>query len=130
MKMKRKIRRLLLLAAGWTCVGLGAVGVATPLLPTTPFLLLAAFCFAGSSPRLYKWLVRLPWVKTYLDNYRSGCGVPVRTKALSLLALWLTLGISSLFKENIYYKLILLAVGLGVSTHILLLKTARPAREK
>lgn len=88
MKRKTAVKRVLLLISGWIFVGLGVLGAILPLLPTTPFLLVAAFCFAGSSPRLYKWLTRCGWVKTYLDNYRSGCGVPARTKALSLAMLW------------------------------------------
>ncbi len=107
-------------------MGLGALGAVLPLLPTTPFLLLAAICFAGSSPRLYKWMVRCPWIKVYLDNYRSGRGIPLRTKITSVSVLWVMLGISACMKSNIYYWAVLLIVGICVSIHILRMKTLRP----
>lgn len=65
--------RTLLLAIGWLSVSLGIIGIFLPVLPTTPFLLLAAACFARSSRRFYLWLVehpRLgPWVRDYLDGH-------------------------------------------------------------
>lgn len=122
----RAAKRRTRLAAGWIFVGLGAAGAALPLLPATPFLLLAALCFAGSSPRYYRHLTRYAWVKSYLDNYRFGCGVPRKTKLLSLLFLWAALWASSLLREALLYQVILLLVGLGVSIHLLSLRS-RPA---
>lgn len=119
-------RRLLLLAAGWLCVGLGVIGAVLPLLPTTPFLLVAAACFTGSSPRMRDRLLSCPYLRQYFENYRSGSGVPLRTKWVSLLFLWVTLGASALFKHNPYYWGILLLVGIAVSVHILMLKGQNP----
>lgn len=118
----KPVRRALLLAGGWCCILLGILGALLPLLPTTPFLLAAAACFAGSSPRMRDRLLRCSFLRHYFENYRSGSGVPVRTKCVSLAFLWITLGISALLKDNMTYRGILLLVGIAVSTHILMLR--------
>ena len=81
----------------WALVGLGfvatgAVGVIVPGLPTTPFLLLAAACFARSSPRLYAWLLRNKTFGPMIEDYRAGRGVSARVKAtaISIMAAFVT----------------------------------------
>ncbi len=124
------IRRTLLLALGMLCVGLGAIGSVTPLLPTTPFLLLAAFCFARSSPGLYRKLCSNAYLNSYLENYRTGCGVPWRFKLRGIAFLWIALAFSSLFRRDLLYWGILAAVGAGVTIHLLLLHSpGRPPAE-
>ncbi len=118
------MKRLLLLAAGWTLVALGAAGVVLPGLPTTPFLLLAAFCFVRTSPRLYRKLRRNRYLGYYLQNYRTGRGVPGVLKVQTLAFLWLTLGCSAFFlRGNPYVLLLLGAVGVGVTVHLLWMRT-------
>jgi len=72
---RKLLVRWLLLGIGWLCVGLGAVGVVLPLLPTTPFLLLAAACFARASLRFYDWLLNTPVLGQYIEEYRAGLGI-------------------------------------------------------
>ena len=66
--------RYLLMAVGWVSVVLGVIGIFLPVLPTTPFLLLAAACFARSSPRFYQWLINHrqlgPWIRDYRSEER------------------------------------------------------------
>lgn len=121
-------RRILLLAAGVVCVGLGVVGVVVPLLPTTPFLLLASACFLRSSSRLHRWLLGNRIFGDYLRRYRSGEGLPISSKVTTLVLLWASLGASALWAvpERLWWvQLLLLGVGIGVTVHILRIKTRR-----
>jgi len=72
--------RLLRLGSGLLCTGLGFLGIVLPVLPATPFFLLAAYFFARSSPRLEQWLLNLPRIGPSIRAYRAGLGIPRRTK--------------------------------------------------
>lgn len=118
--------RYFLIAAGWIFVGLGLVGAVLPLLPTTPFLLLAAACFARSSQRFYHWLHANRLFGDYLRRYRDGEGIPLRAKVISISLLWLTLTSSALFALPSHWwhlRLGLVLIGLAVSVHILRIRT-------
>lgn len=119
-----RFRKALLAAAGVLAVGLGAVGVFVPLLPTTPFLLLAAACFFRSSDRLYAWLLRHRWFGPYIRNYREHRAVTLRAKLLCLALLWATIGCSAVFAVRAgWLRALLAAVAAGVTLHVLRLKT-------
>ncbi len=79
---------------GLTALAFGLAGVILPLLPTTPFVLLAAFCFAKSSPRLHDWLVSHPYFGPLIENWRRHGSIDRRTKRIAVLALAATFGIS------------------------------------
>jgi len=122
-------RRALLVSAGILSVGLGAVGVFVPLLPTTPFLLLAAACFARSSDRLHRWLVTHHRLGPYLTNYRDHRAMTARAKLAVLSLLWGSLGYAILWVvETRAARGLLMLVGAGVTLHILSLRTLRPGR--
>lgn len=124
--------RVALTLAGLVCVGLAAAGVVLPLLPTTPFLLLAAACFARSSPRLNRWLHTNRIFGVYLRRYRRGEGLPLAAKIAILSLLWLSLAASALLAvpDHLWPVRVALALlGLGVSLHILRLKTSRTPAE-
>jgi uncharacterized membrane protein YbaN (DUF454 family) len=123
--VKRALRPLLI-AAGTAFVGLGILGLFLPVLPTTPFLLLAAACYARSSERFYRWLLTNRWFGRYIRNYREGRGIPLRHKVLTLLLLWAALGYSAWSAVPVVWaKGVLLGVGVGVTLHILRVKTYR-----
>ncbi len=130
-KKGQKIIRALWLAVGLVCVGLGAIGMVLPILPTTPFLLAAAACFCKSSTRMYDWLLSNKWFGEYIRNYREGRGLPMRTKITALSVMWATIGISTVFLLNrllppqliLPMQIVMIAVAVGVSIHILRLPT-------
>ena len=116
--------RWLLLTAGTLSLGIGIVGIFLPLLPTTPFVLLAAILYARSSKRFYHWLLYNKLFGRYIRNYLSGKGIPLHTKIVSIAFLWITLGTSAIFFISmLFIRIILLLVGIGVSIHILLIPT-------
>ncbi|OHD80176.1 MAG: hypothetical protein A3J97_06145 [Spirochaetes bacterium RIFOXYC1_FULL_54_7] len=123
-----RMKRVLLVVAGTLFVGLGLLGVVLPVLPTTPFLLLAAACYIRSSRRLYHWLLTNRFFGEYLRRFRDGEGIPLPTKIWAICLLWLSLGSSSLLAVPArlwWVRLILLVVGLGVTNHIARIPTRR-----
>ena len=82
----------LLAVLGVVSLSLGVAGIFLPLLPTTPFLLLAAWAFVRSSPRLYAWLINHPHLGEYIRNFRENHAIPLRVKVVSVSLVWLTIG--------------------------------------
>jgi uncharacterized protein len=78
------VRRLGFLALGWIAVALGGLGIVVPGLPTTGFFVLAAACFARSSPRFERWVLSLPKIGPMVRDYRAGLGMPRRAKVLAI----------------------------------------------
>lgn len=121
---KFAIRKWLLNIIGIFFVGLAFAGIFIPLLPTTPFLLLAAGCFMKSSKRLYNWLVTHKWFGNYIRNYREHKAIPKRTKIATLILLWGTIGYTSFAVLTSWViRFILMIVAIGVTVHILRIKT-------
>lgn len=123
----KRIATLFLIACGTLCVALAVIGIVLPVLPTTPFLLLAAFCYARSSRRFYDWLMGNRWFGAYLRNYREGRGIPLRQKLFTLALLWLTIGYAAGFVvPPLWGKLLLLAIAAAVTWHLATVGTSRP----
>jgi uncharacterized membrane protein YbaN (DUF454 family) len=89
--------RWMLISAGMICVGLGALGILLPGLPTTPFLLVAAYCFARSSEHFHDWLLNHRWFGSYVRNFEEGRGMTRPAKATTLLVMWLSFGVTIVF---------------------------------
>ncbi|RLT90016.1 MULTISPECIES: YbaN family protein [unclassified Ketobacter] len=118
------VLRYSLIFIGWASVVLGVVGIFLPLLPTTPFLLLAASCFAKSSKRFHDWLLNQPQLGPYLHLYLDGKGIPVKAKVYILIILWCTISTSAYFFVNpIPLKFLLLGIAAAVSIHIIRMPT-------
>jgi uncharacterized membrane protein YbaN (DUF454 family) len=128
---KRKIQiatwiKLLLMIAGTIFVGLGVIGIFLPVIPATPFLLLAAACYARSSRRFYCWLLNNRWFGVYIKNYRQKKGMPLKMKILTVALLWLTILISVIFVvQSLTLRIVLIIIAIGVSVHLLSLKTLK-----
>lgn len=121
-----RLTRTLLFTCGTLCVACGIVGMFLPILPTTPFLLLAAACYARSSERFYNWLITNRWCGRYIRNYREGRGVPLRHKVVTIALLWLTIGYAAWFLVPQWWgKVILIGIVAGVTTHLVRIKTYR-----
>lgn len=119
--------KILFLSAGFMSLGLGIVGIFLPLLPTTPFLLLSAFCFAKSSDKFYQWLILNRVFGSYIQNYREKRGIPLKAKIMSVSLLWISILSSIILLKNIYFTIILPVIALLVSIHLLRMKTFREA---
>lgn len=108
---------------GTLSLALGIAGVFLPLLPTTPFILLAAACYARSSRRFYQWLLTNRLFGRYVKNYLELRGVPRKVKAVSLLALWITIGCSAAFAvDALWARALLVFIASAVTAHILSLR--------
>jgi len=119
--------RWLLIIIGLLAVGVGTVGIFVPLLPTTPFYLLAAACFFRSSDRLYQWLIGNTWCGSYIRNYREHRAIPRHAKIMALILLWGTIGYEVLaVLDHPWLCILLVAIAAGVSVYLLRLKTLKP----
>ncbi len=125
-----RFTRVALIAIGIICVALGVVGMFVPVLPTTPFLLLAAACFARSSERFSRWLLTNRWCGEYIRNYREGRGMLLGQKILTLLLLWLTIGGTVWLTALAWWgDVLLVGVAVGVTAHLIHIKTYQPANQ-
>ena len=125
MKTNRFIKSLLV-TAGIMSVFFGVAGIFIPVLPTTPFLLLAAFCFSRSSERLNKWLLNNKWFGLYIREYRQGRGIPFSVKVYAISLLWATILVSVIFLiGNNYLRAGLVIIAVAVTAHILMVKNRK-----
>jgi len=119
-----RFKKTALVFIGTLSVSLGIIGVFIPILPTTPFLLLAAACYIRSSKRLYTWLITNKYFGKFIINYREQKGIPLSIKISVLTLLWLTISLSAIYAtENIWIRFFLLVIAISVSIHVLSLKT-------
>ncbi len=117
-------QRFLFVLAGTISLGLGILGIPLPLLPTTPFLLLSAYCYARGSERFYYWLINHRYFGEHISNYRDHGGTTAKVKAVSISMLWVTISISAIFAvSQLWVRLLLFVIAIGVTVHISSLKT-------
>jgi len=125
-KSSNQFFKWMLITAGIIFVGLGILGIFLPILPTTPFLLLASACFARSSKKFYDWLLKNKLFGDYIKNYREGKGVPLKVKVFTISLLWITILYSIYYViDDFLLKVILFIIATGVTIHIITIKTSK-----
>lgn len=113
------IKRILLIIIGSLSLGLGIIGIFLPVLPTTPFLLLALACYLRSNKKLYNFILTNKYMGPYVKDYVSGNGIPMKMKRRAIFILWLTIGFSAVFiVKDILVRIILLIIASMVSFYI------------
>lgn len=123
-KVKNRIRKYLLITGGTISVFLAFMGIILPLLPTTPFLLLAAALYSKSSDKFYNWLINNKLFGGFIKNYREGNGITPQVKFISITSLWLVMGSTIIYAvQNIYVRILLLLIAIGVTIHLLRIPT-------
>ena len=110
-----RTKKLLLITAGTICVGLGIIGLVLPVVPTSPFLLLAAACYARSSKRFYNRLLANPIFGPPIRQWREDRSIPARAKWLAIAMILLTFSVTVIFiLEDTPARLIMSLIGLLV----------------
>lgn len=120
------MRRSLLYIAGWLSLALGVIGAFLPILPTTPFLLLASACFMRSSPKAAEWMLNNRYFGEYLRDFQENRGIPFGVKIRAIVIMWASLAVSAYVMPVPWARWLLLIPGTGVTIFLLRYKT-RPA---
>lgn len=124
MKNRPDLKNKLIIIGGFFFVALGAIGIVLPIIPTTPFLLIAAGLFLRSSGRLYQWLTNHRYLGPFIRNYRLYRAVPLSTKLFALIFLYTTIGYSVIFAlDNWWLRFLLIGIAVWATIHILHLRT-------
>lgn len=116
---RNRVWRYVLFACGCLSVVLGVIGIFLPVLPTTPFLLLAAACFARSSQRFYLWLVLHPRLGPWVRDYLEGQGIPRKGKVWTLILMWSSISFSIWIVPLLWVRVFMLISAVCVTIYIL-----------
>ena len=118
------MKRYLLIIGGFISLFLGILGIALPVLPTTPFLLLSATCFMNSSKTLYTWVINHKVFGSYIENYIKFRAISLKSKVISIAFLWcMILSSAFFFVSNFKTRILLIFIATAVTSHILMIKT-------
>lgn len=118
--------RFALMAAGWLCVAIGLVGAVLPVLPTTPFLLLALWAFARSSPRFHSWLSNHRLFGPSLTAWERHRVIPLRAKVLAVAGMTFGMVYVTVFSPAPWYAAALMGAVVAYGAWYVLSKPSRP----
>jgi len=120
------VKKTLYNIAGTVALLLGIVGLFLPLLPTTPFLLLASACYMRGSARMHQWLMNQRHLGPYLRSYQQGRGIPLRAKITALALMWTSLTVSMWIIPLPWVRVLLLVTGVAVTVYLYRMRTLMP----
>jgi len=116
------LKKIIFIIFGIICIICGTVGIITPILPTTPFLLLATYLFSRSSPKMNKLLLENRIFGKYISNYFNNKPIPIRQKIISIFFGWFGFALTFYFTDlQVWVVVLLIIIGVAVSAHILML---------
>lgn len=121
-----RIKRYALITLGSISLALGVIGIALPLLPTTPFILLTSYCFARSSEKLHRYLLKHALLGPIIESWQKNRSLSYETKRRICLFIWLSLTISAILVRTFLVSTLLFCLGIGLSIAILLIRTDKP----
>jgi uncharacterized membrane protein YbaN (DUF454 family) len=125
--VKNDLLRWILICCGWVSIMAGVIGIFLPLVPTVPFLLLAAVCFGKSSQRFHAWLLDHNHLGPLIRDYLHGGSIPLRAKRLAIGMVWVSFPASAvLFKDVTWLSILLIAIAAGITLYLLRLPTTQP----
>ena len=117
------------LAAGHVLLALGIVGFILPVMPGVVFLIGAAACYARGSAHFYNWLLANKWLGPPVKSWQEHRAMPIRAKVISIAMVLLGVGVSVFFFVQLpWLRVLLAAIGVGVTILILTIDTYRPSR--
>lgn len=123
----KSIMKSILIGVGTLSIVFGVIGLFLPIIPTTPFLLLAGACYMRSSEKHHKRLLENKWLGPYLKDYYEDKGIPLYAKIISISFLWVSLSVSMVFfAKTLWVRIILIGIGAGVTIFLLRQKTKKP----
>ncbi len=129
-KEKEKIvKNIVLTLVGLFFLALGFIGLFLPVWPTTPFVLVSVGCL-GANPKIQKKVLKVSYVRQYVNSYYHQKGLPTKTMVMSLVFLWGMLILSMVTVKKSWLTLLLVAIGFGVTLHIIWIGKMREKRKK
>jgi uncharacterized membrane protein YbaN (DUF454 family) len=129
MPVTDSMKRGVYIIIGSLALALGALGLFLPLLPTTPFVILAAACYYRGSERLHAWILESRWFGEMIRNYQAGRGVTLGTKIKAVGLMWLTITVSATFYvDSLLARVLMYGVAIGVTIYLVRLPTLKEDR--
>lgn len=123
LKCMKSVVQVMLIGIGSASIGIGIIGIVLPLIPTTPLLLLGAYCLFKSSPKLYNKLMEHKVLGGYIRRWRSGEGIPLKSKIIVISMLWLAIGFSVTYMiPLLFVKILLIIIASCVTIYLIRLK--------
>lgn len=104
--------------AGTVALLLGIVGIFLPVMPTTPFLLLASACYLRGSERMHRWLMNQCYLGPYIRNFQAGRGIPLRVKVIALTTMWASILVSMWLVPIPWVRALMLVPAVTVSIYL------------